>query len=86
MDRHYAFDASLAGLWATCEGGGPAEGGIAAREFFRGRLTGLFYVEGDPPWRWFEMSDLEVKPPGYAHASVWCEEGFLFIEKTSTAG
>jgi hypothetical protein len=86
MARRYYFDRSLTGLWAECDGGSLVEGGpagvLGAREFFRGRLTGLYFEEGEPPyppWRWYELADLVIKPPGYLEDTVWCEEGFLFI-------
>lgn len=77
------MDPTLAGKKAECEGGGPSEirPGVVmpAREFFRGRLTGVYFDLGAPPARWYEMIALEVAPEEYAAESVWCEEGFLFV-------
>jgi len=83
MERRYNINPRLTGRIAECDGGmmvagGPA-GAMGSREHFRGRLTGIYFEEGDPPWRWYEMRDLEVKPPEYEEDSVWCEAGFLFL-------
>ncbi len=83
MERRPGFNPDFAGKMAECEGGSSAEvrPGVVlpAREFYRGRLTGLFFDTGDPPSRWYEMVALEVVPEGYEQSSVWCEEGFLFV-------
>jgi hypothetical protein len=34
---------------------------------------------GDPPWRWYLMTDLTRRPEGYVHDSVWCESGMVFL-------
>ena len=83
MTRRYHVDPELAGKWAECDGGTPTEGGpaglLGSRESFRGVLTGLYYEEGDPPWRWYELANLVLKPEEYQEATVWCEEGFVFL-------
>lgn len=83
MARRYGFDQELAGRWAECDGGAPTEGGpaglLGARDFFRGRLTGLYYQEGDPSWCWYELAGLVEKPEDYQQDAVWCEEGFIFL-------
>ena len=53
---------------------------LGSRDLFRGRLTGLYYDEGNPPWRWYELADLVQKPEEHLDLTVWCEEGFLFLE------
>ncbi len=82
--RKYGVDERLAGRRAECEGGGPvAVGGatrvLGGRENFSGRLTGLFFEDGDPPWVWYQMGDLDQKPEGYSEEFVWCEATFLFV-------
>lgn len=83
MARTTGFDPELSGKWAECDGGTATEGGpaglLGSREFFRGRLSGLYYDEGDPPWRWYELVALTEKPEDYREDSVWCEEGFIFL-------
>lgn len=85
MERRYGVDHNMVGKWAECDGGGPIEGSpggppvLGARENFRGRLSGVYYDEGDPPWRWYEMVSLEIRPEGYGYDTVWCEEGFIFL-------
>lgn len=74
------FDAALAGRRAECDGGGSVPGThLAGREEFTGRLTGEYVDHGDPPWRWYVLSDLSKKPPGYAANVVWCESESLFL-------
>lgn len=76
---------ALKGRIAECDGGMPVPNRgagppvLAAREFFRGRLTGEYVEQGDPPWRWYYMTDLEAKPEGFAEPAVWCERSFLFL-------
>ncbi|MBI4234004.1 MAG: hypothetical protein HY686_06135 [Chloroflexi bacterium] len=83
MERKYGFDAALAGRRAECDGGEPASGGpggwVGSRDFFCGQLTGLYYDEGDPPWRWHELANLTDRPEGYQENTVWCEESFIFL-------
>ncbi len=83
IGRKYGVDAGVAGKIAECDGGGAVEVSrgvvLAAREFFRGRLSGLYFDEGDPPARWYEMVTLEDRPEGYVDDTVWCEQGFVFI-------
>jgi hypothetical protein len=52
---------------------------IPGREEFAGVLTGEYVDHGDPPWRWYRMTDLTGKPPGYDWDSVWCESGSLWL-------
>ncbi len=74
------FDEDLAGRLAECDGGGPIEGTrFAGRQDFRGRLTGEYVEEGNPPSRWYLMTDLTVKPPQFPSEAVWCEAGNIFL-------
>ncbi len=83
MERRYGFNADYAGRIAECDGGAPIEGGpagwLGSRDFFRGRLTGLYYEVGDPAWRWYELAELTDKPEEHLGDVVWCEEGFIFL-------
>lgn len=70
----------MAGKRAECEGGGPIAGTkLAGRQEFRGTLTGEYVDHGDPPWRWYLMTDLSGEPEGYPSDAVWCESGSLFL-------
>ncbi len=74
------FDEKLAGRIAECDGGGPIEGTrYAGRQDFRGRLTGEYVEEGDPPSRWYLMTELTLKPPQFPSDAVWCEVGNVFL-------
>jgi hypothetical protein len=74
------FDPTLAGKRAECDGGGLVPGThFAGREEFTGTLTGEYYDEGDPPWRWYLMGDLTRKPNNYPHTAVWCESESIFL-------
>ena len=74
------FDPEMAGKRDECEGGGPIEGTrFAVRQEFTGTLTGEYIDHGDPPWRWYLMTDLTRKPEGYAWDTVWCESGSIFL-------
>ena len=73
------FDAGMAGKRAECDGGRPLAGGFAGREEFTGTLTGEYVDHGDPPWRWYRMTNLTRKPDGYAWDEVWCESGGVFV-------
>jgi hypothetical protein len=74
------FDRTVAGRRAECDGGGPVLGSrYAARQDFAGTLTGDYVDHGDPPWRWYLMKELYVKPEGYPGDSVWCESNSLFF-------
>ena len=74
------MDPERAGRRAEWDGGGLVMGGrYAARQNFTGTLTGEYYDEGDPPWRWYRMTDLTQKPNDYPFASVWCESESLFL-------
>ena len=74
------FDASVAGKRAECDGGHAIEGThFAGRQEFTGTLTGQYVDHGDPPWRWYLLSDLTRKPESYPEDAVWCESGNLFI-------
>ena len=74
------FDASRADRRAECDGGGAIAGTRwVGRQDFAGRLTGDYVDHGDPPWRWYLLVDLTVKPEGYPADSVWCESGSLYL-------
>jgi hypothetical protein len=74
------FDAGRAGKRAECDGGGPAAlSNYATRQDFTGTLTGDYVDHGDPPWRWYLMTDLTKKPDGYPWDSVWCESESLYL-------
>ncbi|MGH2586861.1 MAG: hypothetical protein ACRDJE_18260 [Dehalococcoidia bacterium] len=75
----YGFDPAMAGRRAECDGGSVDAEGRASREEFAGRLTGEYFEQGDPPWRWYLMTDLTQRPPYFEHESVWCDAGFLFV-------
>ncbi len=79
----YGIDPHMIGRRALCDGGVASAGGpagmLGAWERFVGRLTGYYFEEGDPPWRWYLMADLAEKPEEYTEDSVWCESGFLFL-------
>ena len=78
--RSPANDPRLAGKRAECDGGGPAPGGhYVERQEFTGTLTGDYYEEGDPPWRWYLLADLTRKPEGFHADAVWCESESIFI-------
>lgn len=74
------FDPEFAGRRAECDGGGPVAGTrFAGRQEFAGTLTGEYVDHGDPPWRWYLLTDLSCRPEGYAFDTVWCESGSLFV-------
>ena len=74
------FDSELAGARAECDGGHAIPGThFAGREEFTGTLTGEYVDHGDPPWRWYRLTEFTRKPEGYPHDSVWCESGNLFV-------
>lgn len=80
LPRVPGFDAEKAGKRAECDGGMALPGTkFAGRQEFAGTLTGAYFDHGDPPWRWYMMVDLVVKPEGYDLNSVWCESGLLFV-------
>jgi hypothetical protein len=83
MERSYGVDREVALRHAECEGGSAleTESGtvVPMRLLYRGRLTGVYFEEGDPPWRWYEMFELSLKPAWHADDSVWCEAGFIFF-------
>jgi hypothetical protein len=75
------FDPEAAGRRAECDGGAPLPGtNLAARQEFTGLLTGQYVDHGDPPWRWYLMTDLTRKPEGYPWDAVWCESGNLYFD------
>ena len=75
------FDPARAGNRAECDGGMAIAGTRwATREEFAGTLTGEYVDHGDPPWRWYRLTDLVKRPDGYPGTSVWCEAGNLFVE------
>ena len=77
-----SFDESVAGRRAEADGGSHVPGtNFAARQSFTGTLTGRRMEQGDPPWSFLELSDLTEKPEGFAHPSVWCLEGDVYIEQ-----
>jgi hypothetical protein len=74
------FDASVAGKRAECDGGHAIAGThFVGRQEFGGTLTGDYFDHGDPPWRWYLLTQLTLKPEGYPEESVWCESESLFI-------
>ena len=74
------FNQAYAGRLAECDGGRPIPGTrFATREEFCGRLTGEYVDHGDPPWRWYLMTELVQRPDGYPDDAVWCESGNLFV-------
>ena len=74
------FDPQMAGKRAECDGGRPVPGTrYAGREEFTGTLTGEYVDHGDPPWRWYLMRDLTLKPENFGDEAVWCESGNLFV-------
>ena len=81
------FDPAMAGKHAECDGGGMVTGlPYAARQDFAGRLTGEYVDHGDPPWRWYLMTDFTYKPEGYVEDSVWCESGMIFCIESAGSG
>ena len=79
-DEIHGFDPDYAGKRAECDGGAFITGThLAGRQEFRGRLTGHYTENGDPPWRWYLMTELELKPPNWEHTAVWCLKGNLYL-------
>ncbi|MCP5056394.1 MAG: hypothetical protein GY937_06660 [bacterium] len=80
MPTSHGVEPSLAGARAECDGGGMIPGTrYAGREEFAGSLTGEYVDHGDPPWRWYLLTDLSHKPPDYPADAVWCESESLFL-------
>ena len=80
MPTRHGFDPSLVGRRAECDGGGSVPGThFAGREDFAGSLSGEYVDHGDPPWRWYVLTDLSRKPPGFPADAVWCESESLFL-------
>ncbi len=78
--RRPGFNSAVKGKRAECDGGGLGPGGrYIQRQDFTGTLTGEFYDQGDPPWRWYLLTDLTDKPDGYPFEAVWCESESLFL-------
>lgn len=74
------YDENMAGRQAECDGGGFIEGThVAGRQEFAGTLTGHYTEQGDPPWRWYLMVDLTLKPANWEHEAVWCLQGNIFL-------
>ena len=74
----------MAGRKAGCDGGRMIMGGkYGTREYFGGTLTGEYVDHGDPPWRWYLMGELTMKPEAYIDDTVWCESGNLFFDDES---
>ena len=81
IPRVPGFDAGRAGKQAECDGGGAIAGTrYGAREDFRGTLTGDYVDHGDPPWRWYLLKDLVLRPEGYPGDKVWCLAENLFVD------
>lgn len=86
-ERKYGVDEALKGKWAECDGGASLPvvlpngkwGLMPGRQTFKGVLTGLYFDEGNPPWRWYEMLITHDRPSDYPEETVWCEPGFLFL-------
>ena len=78
----YGVEASVAGKVAECDGGSMMGPRLASRQDFRGTLTGEFVEDGNPPWRWYLMRELTLKPESYVHETVWCEVSSIFMAKT----
>lgn len=73
-------DQSLEGKQVVADGGVHIEGTIfASREEFKGTLTGRRMIQGDPPWRWLEITNLEPPPDDPDATSVWVEESYVFF-------
>jgi hypothetical protein len=80
LPLEHGFDPDMAGKRAECDGGALVAGThFASRQDFAGVLTGEYVDHGNPPWRWYLMRNLHLKPEGYAADSVWCESGMLFV-------
>jgi hypothetical protein len=78
------FDPAMAGKRAECDGGGLIQGTrFAARQEVAGTLTGDYIDHGDPPWRWYLMKSLTLKPQGYLPDEVWCESGMVFLVESA---
>ncbi len=74
------FNPDYAGKHAECDGGSFIEGThLAGRQDFGGTLTGEYTDHGDPPWRWYLMTKLVLKPDQFEGDAVWCLEGNLFL-------
>ena len=75
------FDGAMRGRRAECDGGKGIEGThFAGRQEFTGTLTGAFRDFGDYPWRWYLMTELTRRPPGYEHDGVWCAAESLVFD------
>jgi len=75
------FDPEMADKTVECDGGGAIAGTkFAGRQEFAGRATGEYVDHGDPPWRWYLVVDLTLKPEGYPGDSVWCESGSVYVK------
>lgn len=77
------FNPDYANRRAECDGGGPIDGTrLAGRQDYAGTLTGEYidHSEGNtPPWRWYLMKDLTLKPQNCEDEAIWCLEGNLFL-------
>ena len=86
IPQQRGFDPEMAGKRAECDGGGTIPGTqYAGRQEFTGTLTGDYIDHGEPPWRWYLMMDLSIKPAGYAEEAVWCEKESLFFTDEDAA-
>jgi len=81
IPKRAGFDPAMPGKRAECDGGQPIAGGhTASREEYAGVLTGDYVDHGDPPWRWYRLTQLSRKPDGYPWDEVWCASGSLFTD------
>lgn len=77
------FNPDYAGRRAECDGGGAIAGTrLAGRQDYAGTLTGDYidHASGDaPPWRWYLMRDLTLKPQNCEDEAIWCLAGNLHL-------
>jgi len=79
-EKRPGFDPAVAGKRAECDGGGiTADGKYPVRQEFTGTLSGHYYDQGDPPWRWYLLTELTHKPENFPTDAVWCESESLFL-------
>ena len=71
----------MTGRWAECDGGSVGSRSMpAARETYRGRLTGEWIdidYGGGATTRWYRL--VVAAPYSERGSLVWCESGFLFM-------
>ncbi|KYC29109.1 hypothetical protein ACY05_00550 [Sterolibacterium denitrificans] len=77
------FNPDYAGRRAECDGGGAIAGTrLAGRQDYAGTLTGDYidHASGNaPPWRWYLMRDLTLKPQNCEDEAIWCLAGNLHL-------